>query len=431
MDSFNINYYLQSENKKNKKCLILISVIWEGIRLRTTLNLAIESSNWDSDKKQVKRQSMDSLRINSKLDEIKFKLNDYYTKYKVENKKIPPKKDVQEIIKAILENREPRKKREKKPEKQLSFFEYFKEFIKDSEKGLRLTSAGKRIQSSTITSYKTTENHLENFLKTLKYEINFDNVDELFFSHITKYLANEKLSNNSTGRLIKVIKTFMHYTFQKGYHNNLRFVNALKVFDQDTTIVALTNDELIKLENIEAYLEEGEEFTPKNEKIRDLFLIQIYTGVRFSDLFNLKPANIDFNQKLITLNTIKTQENLSIPITSKLELLLKKYDCILPKISSQKYNEQIKIVCKLAKINTPVQITKFIGNKREISTEAKYELISSHTARRSFITLTLKKGIMPEMVMKVSGHKSRKSFQRYVRITQEEAIVQVQKAWEE
>lgn len=424
MDSLKINFYLQTENKKNKKCLILISVLWDAIRLRTTLNLAIAKDNWDKDRQQVKKQAMDSMRINGKLTEIKFSLNEFFTKYKVEHKKSPPIQDVKEVIKAVLEDRAPRKKADKKPEKQKSFFEYFKEFIKDTEKGNRLSGNGKRIQHSTITSYITTRNHLEEFLKSSKKDFNFDNIEDNFFQELSKYFSKKKLSNNSQGRSIKIIKTFLHYAFQKGYHNNLRFVKALKVLDQETVIIALTQEELESIENYKPT-------TVKLERVKDVFLVQIYSGLRFSDLDNLKPSNINYKERILTLNTVKTQENLIIPMTTKLQTILKKYHEKLPVISAQKYNDFLKELCKFAGIVTPIQVTKFIGNERFEDTKPKYELVSSHTARRTFITLTLKKGILPEMVMKVSGHKSRKSFQRYVRITQEEAVKQVQKAWEE
>ena len=213
MDSFKINYYLQPETIKTKKCLILISVLWEDNRLRTTLNLSVPQKNWDKTKQLLKDQATDSVRINSKLIEIRYKLNEYFTKYKLERKKEPPKIEVKEIIKSVLEDREPRKIREKK-EKQKTFFEYFKEFVKDSEKGIRLAGSGKPIQPSTIKSYITTQNHLEEFLKTLKTETDFTNINDTFFVALTKYFGKKKLSNNSQGRAIKILKTFLHYTYQ-------------------------------------------------------------------------------------------------------------------------------------------------------------------------------------------------------------------------
>ena len=182
------------------------------------------------------------------------------------------------------------------------------------------------------------------------------------------------MSNNSQGRAIKILKTFLHYAYQQGYHDDLRFVKILKVFDEETSLIALTADELESIEKLKPP-------TPKLDKIKDLFLVQVYTGIRFSDLYNLKPENIDYNDNIITLKTLKTQDNLIIPMTNKLQTILKKYNEKLPKISSQKYNDFIKEIGKFAGIDTLIQQTKFIGNKREDVVKKKYELMSSHTAR--------------------------------------------------
>jgi len=101
-----------------------------------------------------------------------------------------------------------------------------------------------------------------------------------------------------------------------------------------------------------------------------------------------------------------------------------------PLISEQKYNEYIKELCRHAKIDEPVKVVKQIGNKRIEEIKPKYELITSHTARRTFITLTLKKGILPETVMQISGHKDRKSFQKYVLISQKQAVNEVRDIWD-
>jgi integrase len=147
-------------------------------------------------------------------------------------------------------------------------------------------------------------------------------------------------------------------------------------------------------------------------------------------LNNLKKENINLRERRITIYTIKTQDSTVIPISKKLHLILEKYNREIPKMSSQWYNRGLKKLCKLAGIDSRVQLTHYIGNVRKDVIKPKYELVSSHTARRTFITLSLKKGVLPEMVMKVSGHKDRMSFQSYVRISQEEAVDTMRDAWD-
>jgi len=209
----------------------------------------------------------------------------------------------------------------------------------------------------------------------------------------------------------------MHYTKNKKIHYNEDFVKALKVFNEETDLIALTELEVKKIEEIN-------ELTDRLSKTRDLFLLQINTGLRISDLNKLRPANFNIINKVITLTTIKTQNKIIIPIEDKMLEILKKYNFTLPRYAPQKYNEAIKDLTKLAKIDELTQTIKYIGNERVEEIKPKYLLISSHTARRTFITNLLLKGIAPEVIMKITGHKSRKSFQKYVRINESEAINQ-------
>jgi integrase len=419
---FKINYYLQTVKHERVYKFILISVVWDGLRVRTTLNIEIDPKLWNKDKQRIKSSATNPRKINDILDKLNVKLNEYYDTIKREKKRPPTQAEVKRAIKAILKDKEI-KEPIIKQKKQRTFMENFDEFIKDSESGDRLSN-GKKVQLNTIKTYITTKNHLEGYVSTTKNELTFEGMDNNFFASFTKYLSNKKkLSNNSQGKAIKVIKTFMHDAFQRGLHANLKFVKALIVKDEETTLVALNEDELASIENVKG-------LSPSNEKCRDMFLIQIYTGLRYSDLANLKKANFNYDENIITIHTIKTQDILTIPMSGKLKTILAKYPIKLPVIANQKYNSHLKEICREAGINTPVQLVHYINDKRIEEIKPKYDLISSHTARRTFITLSLKRGVIPEMLQHISGHKSRKSFQRYVRVTSEESVKAVAGVWE-
>jgi integrase len=220
---------------------------------------------------------------------------------------------------------------------------------------------------------------------------------------------------NTQGVNIKNLKTFMKYANNKGYTKNTEYIDAFKVQKRDPDMIALNQDELSKIEDYEPE-------TLSLQQTKDCFLIQVYTGLRYSDLANLRKQNFDASSMVIQITTIKTEGKLRIPIGKKLFEILERIDWELPIISNQKYNDNIKDLCKGAGIDTSTTIVEYRGNGRKEVTEPKWKFISSHTARRTFITLALKANKLPEKVMKISGHKSRTSFQRYVRITQEEAV---------
>jgi integrase len=93
-----------------------------------------------------------------------------------------------------------------------------------------------------------------------------------------------------------------------------------------------------------------------------------------------------------------------------------KGDKVLPVISNQKMNEYVKELGKLAEINTPIRITQYIGNERIDTTFPKYELLSTHTGRKTFICTALALGIPPHVVMKWTGHSDYKSMKPYIDI---------------
>ncbi len=89
----------------------------------------------------------------------------------------------------------------------------------------------------------------------------------------------------------------------------------------------------------------------------------------------------------------------------------------------------MKTLGKKVKINHFVSIQRYRGASRIDKKIPKYELITTHTARRTFITLSLEKGIRPEVVMSITGHKDFKSFSAYIKIVDTVKKDELLKAW--
>ena len=159
--------------------------------------------------------------------------------------------------------------------------------------------------------------------------------------------------------------------------------------------------------------------TPKLARVRDLFLIGAYTGLRFSDLSHLNKNNI--TDHTITVKTIKTGVLVVIPKTPLVRSILEKYSGNLPKIpSNQKFNDYIKEIAKRAGITELVAIDQTKGNMTISTSIPKYNLVSSHTARRSFATNAFLNDVPPIQIMKITGHKTEVAFMKYIKISQEE-----------
>jgi integrase len=158
----------------------------------------------------------------------------------------------------------------------------------------------------------------------------------------------------------------------------------------------------------------------KLAKVRDLFIIGCYTGLRFSDFIQIKQENI-FESNKIKIRTQKTGEIVVIPLHPFVREIMAKYDGNIPEpISNQKMNDYLKEIGQLAGLNELIEVTITKGGKLVKSTTEKYNLIMTHTARRSFATNLYMADVPSITIMNITGHKTEKNFLRYIRISQEE-----------
>jgi integrase len=130
---------------------------------------------------------------------------------------------------------------------------------------------------------------------------------------------------------------------------------------------------------------------------------------------------------------VKTDKSYFVPLNGFALTILNKYKDAyrpLPVMSNQKTNDYLKELGKLVEIDEPTSLTKRRGNEKLTNTQPKYEFISTHTARRTFITLSLEKGMRPEVVMRISGHSNYATFKKYIKISEKVAEVEMNDIWQ-
>ena len=159
------------------------------------------------------------------------------------------------------------------------------------------------------------------------------------------------------------------------------------------------------------------------EETRDLFIIGCWTGLRQSDLNHLEKAlfDIDSKEPTITIVTEKTAEKIQLPMHSYIKELYIKYNGKFPKMCyKSRFNEHLRELGRLAKIDDEVIIKENQGGKVKSVRYKKYQLIKSHTARRSFATNLYLKGAPTISIMKLTGHTTEENFMKYIKVTREE-----------
>ena len=177
--------------------------------------------------------------------------------------------------------------------------------------------------------------------------------------------------------------------------------------------VYLTIEELNKLSNLNLRKESAQ--------VRDLFLIGCCTALSFSDYSRLERDNIHNNN--IRILTQKTKEEVVIPLHPLVREVLKRnedYSFLNYEKSLQNFNKRIRSICKKADIDDIVMSEFKEGNKIVKKKYKKWEMVSSHTARRTGATLMYIAGIPLYRIMLITGHTSESSILRYIRIRKEE-----------
>ena len=277
------------------------------------------------------------------------------------------------------------------------------------------------LKESTIKSYKVVRKNIAEYQTKYKTVVTPLTADEDFYHSFVKYLTAEGLAKNTIGTRIKIVKTVLNYASEKKgvkYSDAFRKKSFAKP-SEETDSIYLNIDELNAIDAL---------VLPKSlDKVRDMFLIECDTGLRYSDVVRLSAENIT-EEGLIKIMTQKTSKTIYAPMTPRVKRIFEKYDYQLPKpICNQNYNRYLKDIAKMAGITAPVTRTRTIRGVLTTTTVPKYQRVSSHTARRSFATNAYLADIPTFDIMKVTGHKTEEAFLLYIRISAEESAKKMAK----
>ena len=301
------------------------------------------------------------------------------------------------------------------PKKDNLLVKYWEGFIERAKNG-EVNHNGKPYKKRAIIAYQKCLNGFKAFEKDKKHHYTFDEIDKGFYDTYVAYLTEEGKMQNTIGERIKNLKALMHRSYEEGLHSNIAF-RSFVMQSEEVDNIYLTETELDSLYNAE--------FKGSNEMLRkyaDLLLVGCYTGLRWEDYKSISKDDFTTSPRgnpVLVVRTAKTGTRVVIPFIWKhLKDILEKYDYSLPKVSEQKFNQNIKVACLNAGIKTTVIITS--GKYKRDEPYEKWELVSSHTARRSACTNMFLRGIPTIAIMKISGHKKESTFMKYIKVSAEE-----------
>ena len=404
--------FVLNERSKDGETTILFSVYFKEEKRKFVYSTGekIHPNDWDFEKRQPnnlngrKEKSQKHREINVQLSRYAAELDKISAQYKRIGETLTIRQLKAEFDSVF----------KKGSSRTNDFFNVYDEYI--SYKGKEGA-----VKHNTMKRYANLKNILKDFEEVTRYKLSFSRINNEFYIEFLNYCRTAKRhTQNTLGRNIGLFKTFMKWANNKGYHFNLEYQN-FKKFSAETNEVTLTSEELDSLWRFDFSQK------PRLERVRDLFCLGCVTGLRYSDYSRISKANVQGDN--LELISIKNSDRLSIPLNSYARFILEKYDFVLPTISEQKFRDYIKEACQIVGIDQPTQKTTFIGTERNDEQIPKYKRVSSHTARRTFITLSLENGMRPEVVKSITGHKNLKSFEKYVKVNPEAKKKEMNNVW--
>lgn len=405
----NIIFALESRKKNGVPVIenvpIRMRVIFASQRIEFTTGYRIDAAKWDADKQRVKNGCTNKLKqsasdINTDLLRYYTIMQEVFKEYEVKDIMPTP----QEIKDSFNNKVNPT---EEVKEEQKGFWEIFNEFVSECGKQNNWTD-------STYEKFAAVKNHIKEF----KAEPTFVYFDEEGLNNYVDFLRKTKDMRNSTiGKQLGFLKWFIRWAFKKGYHQNIAYETFKpKLKNTPKKVIFLTWDELNKLKACN--IPQNKQYL---ERVRDVFLFCCFTGLRYSDVYNLRTSDVKADH--IEITTVKTADSLVIELNNHSKAILEKYkdvhfegNKVLPVISNQKMNDYLKELGELAEINEPIRETYYKGNQRIDEVTPKYALLGTHAGRRTFICNALALGIPAQVVMKWTGHSDYKAMKPYIDI---------------
>lgn len=436
------SFKLFTYGKLRDKHQIRLRVTFNSQRIDFSTGCQIYDLNyWDSKHEQVLDgyqgpKGEDNIAINNELRKLKDQMEVTFKYFEV-NEIYPTPSQIVEKYEERVKGATPRKPEPEKKKKEIKpkepdFFKVFDTFTYECGEKNAWTEATHEKMAA-----------LKNDLTTFKKSLKFSDLTESTLTKFVVFLRDEKklntprkpkgeerdskkrtlvgIKNSTIEKKLGYLKWFLKWATEKGFNSNTAYKTfrpTLKTTQKK--VIYLTKEEMKRILNLElkgeqAYL----------EVVRDIFIFCCFSSLRYSDASALKWNDVKDDH--IEVTTIKTADSIQIEINDMMKKIIEKYraipdkrsNLVFPFYTNQAMNRDLKKLCNLAEINEEIRTTTYKGHERIDEIAEKWELIGTHTGRRTFIIHALSRGIPPSIVMKWTGHSDYKSMKPYIDIVDE------------
>lgn len=305
----------------------------------------------------------------------------------------------------------------------IKYIPLFESFIKLASEGKIITVNGDIYSKGTIRSYRATLHYLKKFEYEFNSKIYCDQINVFWAEEFQIFLKDKNLSKNTIKSNMNRIKTVLNRAFYAGLAPFS--AKGISLRGEKNPSMYFTLNELKHLKNYKLS-------SPSRAYARDIFIMQCFLGMRVGDYFEFlkdpkKYIVKENDNDYVDFYSEKTKKRSVVPVSEVVRTTLGTYNYQFFSMATWSYNEILKASLKEAGMNAlvPKRITK--GGVLNATMKPKHELVSSHTARRTFASILEVEGLERQMIMKMTGHSTEQSYLSYVQVTEWESAREAKK----
>lgn len=294
------------------------------------------------------------------------------------------------------------------------FYDNIDNFIKDKSE---------RIKKQSVKDFISFQHSMDDYQKDRNRVLTYDDITISFINDFTEFLSSDKrrkdaitrggLNDNTICKRIDCLKSYMKFIEENEiYIFPLKVKNHKSVNKFPTKIVHLDIDELRSLYKLE--------LVGKYERVRDIFIFASMTSLRYSDVITLTDDDIQIieGEYRMVKTAVKSKDGKQQYVETLNDVAVEiwnKYEHNLNLYSNQKFNLYLKELCRDSELfNEEITVPSYSNGKRIVKKLPKWDLISSHTGRRSFITNMITMGISIKEIMAATSHTQLDTLVKYI-----------------
>ena len=427
-----ISYSSILQYPKKKESLVFFTVRSNGNTAKVSTRQTVKTKMWNkqlhrcitSKEMFTDRENREARKINKQLDKIEDFIITRLNGWGEQSRYLTDPKEFKDIVTHYANmffrgiEEEEKKQNQKATEWMLDNINSDRI---DIHSGRFVAERTKKAQSTVIHRLQSflSDNHLEDTFKTF--------ADADFANKYMKWCYEKKnYKENTIYATYEILKAQLNAAKKSGFNIDDTYYKELRGKCKDVDNIYLTEREIEAIYKLDIpHLKKEGLIDEKStmEQTRDLFIVGCYTGLRRSDLNKLNDGiwNLSEDKNTVSIVAEKTKKRVVIPLHPYVRAIYYKYNGILPKLGDKhNTNVHLKNLARLAGINEIVSKTENRGGKVTTLKHQKYDLVSFHTARRSFATNMVLKGVPTLAIRQLTGHTNEQTFRKYVKVTPEQ-----------